>query len=49
MPQNADWAAALAGTVQGIVTSPAELSKALADAGATRDIVKFTKELTRSR
>jgi capsular polysaccharide biosynthesis protein len=43
VPQNADWAAALAGTVQGIVTSPAELSKALAEAGAARDIVKFTK------
>jgi capsular polysaccharide biosynthesis protein len=43
VPQNADWAAALAGTVEGIVTSPAQLSKALAEAGATRDIVKFTK------
>ena len=45
VPQNSDWAAALAGTVQGIVTSPAQLSKALAEAGATRDIVKFTKEV----
>lgn len=45
VPQNSDWAAALAGTVQGIVTSPAELSKALAEAGATRDIVKFTKDV----
>jgi capsular polysaccharide biosynthesis protein len=43
VPQNADWAAALAGTVQGIVTSPEQLNKALAEAGATRDIVKFTK------
>jgi uncharacterized protein involved in exopolysaccharide biosynthesis len=45
VPQNSDWAAALAGTVQGIATSPAQLSKALAEAGATRDIVKFTKEV----
>src|SRR3984957_4255975 len=45
VPQNSDWAAALAGTVQGIVTSPAEISKALAEAGATRDIVKFTKDV----
>lgn len=45
VPQNSDWAAALAGTVQGIVTSPAQLSKALAEAGATRDIVKFTKDV----
>jgi capsular polysaccharide biosynthesis protein len=43
VPQTADWASALAGTVEGIVTSPDRLSKALADAGATRDIVKFTK------
>ena len=45
VPQDADWAAALAGTVQGIVTSPDRISAALADAGVTRDIVKFTKEI----
>jgi capsular polysaccharide biosynthesis protein len=45
VPQTADWASALAGTVEGIVTSPDRLTTALADAGATRDIVKFTKEV----
>ncbi|HEY6781663.1 MAG TPA: hypothetical protein VI296_00350, partial [Candidatus Dormibacteraeota bacterium] len=37
------WAAALAGTVEGSATSPDRISGALANAGVTRDIVKFTK------
>jgi capsular polysaccharide biosynthesis protein len=45
VPQTADWASALAGTVEGIVTSPDRISTALADAGASRDIVKFTREV----
>jgi capsular polysaccharide biosynthesis protein len=43
VPQDSGWAAALAGTVEGIVTSPDRISKALEQAGVTRDIVKFTK------
>jgi capsular polysaccharide biosynthesis protein len=46
VPQDAGWASALAGTVEGIVTSPDRISGALADAGATRDIVKFTRGVT---
>lgn len=43
VPQDSGWAAALAGTVEGIATSPDRISAALAQAGVTRDIVKFTK------
>jgi capsular polysaccharide biosynthesis protein len=43
VPQDAGWAAALAGTVEGIATSPDRISGALADAGVTRDLVTFTK------
>jgi|HubBroStandDraft_6_1064221.scaffolds.fasta_scaffold02953_8 capsular polysaccharide biosynthesis protein len=43
VPQDSGWAAALAGTVEGIVTSPDRISEALAQAGVSRDIVKFTK------
>ncbi|MGA8522533.1 MAG: hypothetical protein WB807_05715 [Candidatus Dormiibacterota bacterium] len=43
VPQDSGWAAALAGTVEGIVTSPDRISQALEQAGVTRDIVKFTK------
>lgn len=43
VPQTADWASALAGTVEGIVTSPDRITSALNDASATRDVVKFTK------
>jgi capsular polysaccharide biosynthesis protein len=43
VPQDAGWAAALAGTVEGIVTSPDRISQALEQAGVTRDVVKFTK------
>jgi capsular polysaccharide biosynthesis protein len=46
VPQDATWASALAGTVEGIVTSPDRISGALADAGATRDIIKFTRGVT---
>jgi capsular polysaccharide biosynthesis protein len=46
VPQDASWAEALAGTVEGIVTSPDRISGALADAGATRDIIKFTRGVT---
>ena len=43
VPQDSGWAAALAGTVEGIATSPDRIGEALAQAGVTRDIVKFTK------
>lgn len=43
VPQDSGWAAALAGTVEGIATSPDRISEALAQARVTRDIVKFTK------
>jgi capsular polysaccharide biosynthesis protein len=43
VPQDSGWAAALAGTVEGIATSPDRISEALVEAGVTRDIVKFTK------
>lgn len=46
VPQDAAEAEALAGQVQGIITSQDRLSAALADANASRDLVQFTREIS---
>jgi capsular polysaccharide biosynthesis protein len=46
VPQDASEAQALAGTVQGIVTSPDRVTAALRKAGISRDLLKFTKEIS---
>lgn len=46
VPQDATEAQALAGTVEGIVTSPDRVTAALRAAGISRDLVQFTREIT---